>query len=153
MEKEIVLKSNGKEDTKRIARDLVATLLEEPSSESGASILALTGDLGSGKTQLIQYMAEELDVKEPVMSPTFLIFKKYRISKGSFDRFVHMDAYRIKSVSELENLGFGEILRDSACILCIEWAENVSSALPPETVWVRLEHGQGENERIIKFHT
>ena len=113
--------------------------LLEKKTENRASVLALHGDLGAGKTTFMQHFAKDLGVEEVVTSPTFVVMKKYELPTGDFKQLVHIDAYRIEELSEMGPLGFGGLLNDQDLIICIEWAENISDLLPEETVHINIE--------------
>lgn len=105
-----------------------------------ASVLALTGDLGVGKTALTKTIATLLGVQEIVVSPTFVIAKFYIPTKGLFTHFVHIDAYRIDSIEELVPLGFETLLVQPTTLIVIEWPERIKQALPVSTKWFTITH-------------
>lgn len=113
----------------RAAKDLRA---------DGAVVIALHGDLGAGKTTFVQSLAATLGVKEHVTSPTFTIMKGYETTDGVFQTLIHMDAYRIDDDSELVPLRFNEILQTPHTLFCIEWAEKISTVLPPHIIHISL---------------
>ncbi|HMA79220.1 MAG TPA: tRNA (adenosine(37)-N6)-threonylcarbamoyltransferase complex ATPase subunit type 1 TsaE [Candidatus Paceibacterota bacterium] len=115
-------------DTAAAAVDIVRGLTPART----ATVLALHGDLGAGKTTFVQALAHALGVGEPVTSPTFVIRKDYTLS-GAWDLLVHIDAYRLDEPTELERLGFSELLSLPRTLICIEWAERVADILPPTT--------------------
>lgn len=115
-------------DTEKIAREFVQK--EFVKNESGAIIVGLYGDLGSGKTAFTQAVAKCLGVKETVTSPTFIIEKIYNLDNKNFDHLIHIDAYRLKSGDELLHLGWEEIAKNPKNIIVIEWPERVSDILP-----------------------
>ena len=101
-----------------------------------ATILALKGDLGSGKTTFTQYLAKHFNIKEKVNSPTFVIQKRYEIKNntnsskiGKFDRLIHIDAYRLETGKELENLDWEELHSNPKNLILIEWPEIVDEVL------------------------
>ncbi len=109
-------------------------------------ILALIGDLGSGKTTFVQGISQALNITIPVNSPSFLIIKEY---KGRH-KMLHVDVYRLKIPEiELENIGFEEYL-NSDFIIVIEWADKIRELLPQEYMEISFEH-INLNERLIKF--
>jgi tRNA threonylcarbamoyladenosine biosynthesis protein TsaE len=115
-----------------------------------ATILALSGDLGSGKTTFTQGFAKALGVKGRIVSPTFLIMRKYQITnKKTFKNFYHADLYRIEKLNELTALGFKEILNDPENIVLIEWAEKAKRIIPQSAIWVYFDHKE-ENKRNIR---
>lgn len=124
-------------------------LTEANANDDKATILSLTGDLGSGKTTLVQTLAQKLGVKEPVTSPTFTLIKQYEVEHPKFNYLIHMDAYRIESETELAPLQFDFLLQKPKTLFCIEWAENIKSALPKDIFRFKLEINQ-ENKHTIQ---
>lgn len=134
--------------TQKIARDIAKSIAKI--SAPRARIIALTGDLGAGKTTFVQGFAEALGVKESVTSPTFVLMKIYALKRQKhITHLVHIDAYRIETPAELLHLGFHELLRDSDAVIVIEWAERIKKILPKDTIWVTFEHGRKINKRMI----
>jgi tRNA threonylcarbamoyladenosine biosynthesis protein TsaE len=118
----------------------------------GGEILALSGPLGSGKTEFVKGVAKALNIKTVITSPTFIILKSYRFKKGrSSLYFLHFDLYRIKTASELESLGFTELLNNKKAIAVIEWPEKIWRLLPQKTYKLFFVHGKQTNRRIIKI--
>lgn len=111
--------------------------------------VAFYGDLGSGKTTLIKFLAAELGVKEIVTSPTFVIEKRYRTGKGF--ALVHIDCYRLSDEKEAVNLGLADILSDENSLIVIEWAERIEKLLPKNTLKIHLKY-LSENEREIDIN-
>lgn len=112
--------------TEELARGLAAKL--EPKLVR-ATVLGLSGDLGSGKTTFVQFLARSLGVAEKITSPTFVIEKIYKLAGQKFAKLVHIDAYRLESGQELTHLGLAEILADRNNLVVIEWAERVEEVL------------------------
>ena len=138
---------NSKE-TQKIAYGL-AKKIAISKINSFAKILVLTGNLGAGKTTFVQGFAQGLGVKQRIVSPTFLIFRSYKLSSEIYKKLYHVDAYRIKKNRELLDLGFKEILSESRNIVLIEWGDKIKKILPPKTIWIKFEHGKDENERTM----
>ena len=110
-------------------------------------IIALIGDLGTGKTALTKYIAEGLGVTEEVISPTFTIVREYR--SGRLPLF-HFDVYRLGSGEELLDIGAEDMLYgEGACV--IEWADIVSDVLPADSLVVMLDHGESEESRFAEL--
>jgi len=108
-------------------------------------VIALLGDLGTGKTALTGYIAEGLGVKENVSSPTFTIVKEYK--SGRLPLY-HYDVYRLSNGDELLDTGAEDYLSgEGVCI--IEWADIVADVLPEESVIIKIEYGEKEDERIV----
>lgn len=116
---------------------------------SGATVVALSGDLGAGKTAFVKGVAKALGVEEHVTSPTFVIMKIYTLD-GVFKKLVHIDAYRLKGEHHLKVLGWEELLRDPHNLICIEWPEQIPQALPPHAIRIALRY-TGEDEREILY--
>lgn len=107
--------------------------VQEAGDHTGAKVLALSGDLGAGKTTFMQALALAAGVSEMVTSPTFVIMKQYTLPQS--DQFlVHIDAYRIESPDEMRVLGLPELLKDPRAVVCIEWAERIAELLPSDVL-------------------
>lgn len=101
---------------------------------SGATVLALSGDLGAGKTTFMQIFADLLGVHEPVTSPTYTIMRRYETADQQFHSLTHIDAYRIEKIDEMRVLGFAALLGEKDTIIGIEWAENIAELLPEHRI-------------------
>ena len=140
----ISFKTQSTSQTKKIAK-LLAQEISRP------VVLALTGDLGSGKTTFIQGFIKGLGVKKRITSPTFVIMRTYNLKPKTYNLIYHIDCYRISKPKELVKLGFKEILQTPKAIILIEWAEKVRKILPKNTIWLEFKHGKKPNERVIHF--
>lgn len=129
----------------------VAQWTEEQKLDS-ALVIALTGDLGSGKTTFVQNLAASLKVQEKVLSPTFVILKKFNLPQGKFTTFYHIDCYRLEQPEELLNLGFEEIVQDPENLVVIEWADKVKEILPEHYLEIHFEV-EGKQKRKIKINS
>ncbi|MDD5710566.1 MAG: tRNA (adenosine(37)-N6)-threonylcarbamoyltransferase complex ATPase subunit type 1 TsaE [Candidatus Colwellbacteria bacterium] len=138
----------------RETRALAETIAQElvgPKKHERAVTMGLVGDLGSGKTTFTQSLIKSLGVKKGVASPTFVIFKRFKLSRQSrFRNIYHIDAYRIDK-KDLLDLGWNKMLSEDN-IVVVEWADRVRVAMPPHTVWIRFQHGEKENERYITIN-
>lgn len=115
-------------------------------------IVALYGDLGSGKTQFIKGLCTHFCVQENVASPTFVLLNRHtgRDDAGKELLLFHFDLYRISSVAEIYDIGYEEFFsQDGICL--IEWAERLRELLPRRRHDVRISFGRAENERIIEI--
>ena len=106
-------------------------------------IVGLDGPLGAGKTAFVQGMAEGLGIADAVVSPTFAILCVYR---GDVP-LVHMDAYRVRDIDDLESTGFFDYL-DGGGILAIEWSRHIADTLPAGIIRVAIE-SRGDTARFI----
>ena len=135
MEKRIVLKNESE------TAAFGARLAEEIKP---GTVIALTGDLGAGKTTLTKAIARGLGVTETLTSPTFTIVQEYESGRMPV---YHFDVYRVHDEDEMFELGFDDYLHGKGVCL-IEWAELVEDLLPEGTRWLKLEYGSSEDERI-----
>ncbi len=124
-------------ETRALAAALAATL------RPGA-VLALHGDLGSGKTCFVQGLARALGVRQAVTSPTFVLVQIY---DGPLP-LVHVDLYRLHGLDDLASLGLDDLL-ETRGIVVIEWAERARDWLPPQTIHITFEPGTTPGERQI----
>lgn len=120
----------------------------------GGEVLALSGDLGAGKTKLIQGLAKGLGVRDKINSPTFNILKIYQIKqkigqKKPIKFFCHIDAYRLNSGRDLSSLGAEEFFGNLETITAIEWAEKVKEILPKKTKIIKIK-SLSEQQREIR---
>jgi tRNA threonylcarbamoyladenosine biosynthesis protein TsaE len=120
------------------------------SNNESATVLALSGDLGTGKTTFVQHLARHLGITEPVTSPTFVIMKRYPIPQGQrFTTLVHIDAYRVEAPEELTILGLVGEISNPRNLICIEWAEKIPALLPSSAT--KLAFALGNNIRTLSF--
>jgi len=143
-----VFHANTVADVALLAKRIVASL--EVSAASGH--VALSGDLGAGKTTLVQAMARELGVADTVTSPTFVIMKQYEISGSRFAKLVHIDAYRIEDESELDVLHARDLFDDSSNLVVVEWPEKVPTYTSDSTIHIHgtVADDGGRDFEIIK---
>ena len=118
-------------ETQAEAEKVVRELAERPSREH-ATVLALYGDLGSGKTAFTKGIARALGIETEVTSPTFIIEKIYALVHPTFDRFIHIDAYRLERPEELRALGWDDIVADPRNLIVVEWADRVEPLIPKD---------------------
>lgn len=131
--------SRSPEQTRRLGGRLGGVL-------RAGDVICLQGDLGAGKTTFVQGVAQGWGSLDAVSSPTFIIVNEYRRADGG--KLFHMDAYRLDSAPEAEELDLDSMLADGA--LLIEWPERIGGLIPDERLWIQLEHVD-EEEREMKF--
>ncbi|KKT75911.1 MAG: hypothetical protein UW72_C0016G0004 [Parcubacteria group bacterium GW2011_GWF2_44_7] len=139
-----IITHNEKEFTK-IAQTFTKKLRPR---ETGATLVALSGELGAGKTFFARQCGRVLGVRERIISPTFVIMKKYKIRGGQYKFFFHLDAYRLKNTKELLNLSWRELLSNPANLIFLEWPECVARILPRQRIKVKISHAGGHARRI-----
>jgi tRNA threonylcarbamoyladenosine biosynthesis protein TsaE len=110
---------------------------------SGDEIYLLTGNLGTGKTHLVQGIGFGLGVREYACSPSFMIVREYH---GRLTLY-HLDLYRLDQVEEIVDLGIEQYFSSDA-VCAIEWAEKGSGVLPQENLSVEMEDLGKDNRRI-----
>ena len=118
-------------DTVRLASDIV-TILKKASDRAErrrATIVALSGQLGSGKTFLTKCIASELGVSDIVISPTFILRRDYGTTEPMFPTLVHIDAYRLNDMDP-DTIGLGEAVGDPDMLIIIEWPGHIPSHIP-----------------------
>lgn len=115
-----------------------------------ATVVALQGELGAGKTTFTKQVGQLLGISENMHSPTFVIMKVYEIDWKGFKNLIHVDAYRIEKESELLHLGWEKMLSEPENLIFIEWPENVPNLIPPEAKRIHLKHVD-ENTREINY--
>ena len=135
----MVFFSRGPEQTRRIGMRLGGAL-------QAGDVICLQGDLGAGKTTFVQGIAQGWGSLDAVSSPTFILVNVYR--GGDDARLFHMDAYRLDSTPEAEELDLDSMLAQGP--LLIEWPERMDGLVPDERLWISLEHVE-EEEREMKF--
>ncbi len=133
----------------RATRALGALLAQELRKEKGPIVLALRGDLGSGKTTFLKGLARGFRINALVISPTFLIVRRYKIpGRKSLRYFYHVDAYRLARAKEFRDIGWNAMLHAPAHIVAIEWAEHVPKRLLPPSIEIAFSHASPK-KRII----
>ncbi len=138
-------------ETKDFADKIILLAKKESLKNDKATVVALSGDLGSGKTAMVKILGEKLGIKERMPSPTFVIEKIYKLPEGfPWKKFIHIDAYRLDKESEIIRLGWNEIISDNKNIIFIEWPENVKKIIPQNAIWITFSH-KGETERLIEI--
>jgi tRNA threonylcarbamoyladenosine biosynthesis protein TsaE len=131
--------SRSPEQTRRVGSCLGGAL-------QAGDVICLQGELGAGKTTFVQGIAQGWGSLDSVSSPTFILVNMYR--RADQGQLFHMDAYRLESTPEAEELDLDSMLAQGA--LLIEWPERMDGLIPAERLWVNLEHID-EEEREMKF--
>ncbi|HKV50558.1 MAG TPA: tRNA (adenosine(37)-N6)-threonylcarbamoyltransferase complex ATPase subunit type 1 TsaE [Gemmatimonadaceae bacterium] len=108
-------------------------------------VVAISGELGAGKTTLVQAICAGAGVQEPVTSPTFALVHRYQ---GASAIVYHLDLYRLGAPAELTNIGWDEIVNAHALVL-VEWPERAGTRLPADTVPIDLEYDERDADRRL----
>ena len=138
MEKKVVYIKNEQE-TRSFGKKLAAEL-------APGIVIALTGDLGTGKTALTKSIAEGLGITEVITSPTFNIVKEYY--SGRIPMY-HFDVYRIGDIDEMYELGYEEYFYGNG-VYIVEWADLIEDIIPEDAIRIDIEYGENEGERIYR---
>lgn len=131
--------SHDAAETMDFGRQLAASL--QP-----GDVIAMTGDLGAGKTCLVKGIAAGLGVTQAVTSPTFTLIHEYR--DGRLPVY-HVDLYRLDSVQQAQAIGLEEYLAGDG-VTIIEWAEKIAELLPANARWIKMKV-TGDTTRQIEF--
>lgn len=134
-----IVETNSPEETWALAAELANEL-------APGTVIALHGDLGSGKTCLVQGLAAALGIDEPVTSPTYTLIGEYQ---GRLPLH-HIDLYRLSGPEEAVGLGLDEYF-DADGITAIEWAERAEGLLPPDLLHIRIEANAKTGTRTFRI--
>ena len=135
----IELRTGTAEETRAVGEALAALLRPRDA-------VILTGELGAGKTTLVQGVARGLEVADKVTSPTFTLIREYR---GRLD-VAHVDVYRLERIQDVVDLGLEE-LGDGEAVLLVEWGDAVEEVLPADHLTIQLNAGEGDDARRISM--
>lgn len=141
------LVSESPEDTRAIAAKLVERL-RAAMPRSAATIIALRGELGAGKTTFVQGFAHALGIPDVPKSPTFTLMKRYAVP-GTPWAFWHLDCYRLQGREEAAPLDLHAVFSDPNSIVLIEWPERIGDGIPRDHVEVHMAHAGGDARSIV----
>lgn len=132
------------EELRAAADGFLRTLAGKPAKDT-ATVVGLSGDLGSGKTAFTKCIASILGISDVVTSPTFILEKVYIIPRGSvvgerFTKLIHIDAYRLEGGKEMKALDWDALLLDEHNLILLEWPEQVKEALPKDITNLTFEY-------------
>ena len=133
-----IINTQNLRETQEFARDFAKNL-------KAGDVLCLYGNLGSGKTSFVQGLAKGLGITRRIISPTFIIARRYKIGDLNF---YHIDLYRTQTLQDLRSIGIDEILEDDKNIVAIEWAEKLLDLIPKKRIDLKFEYID-ENKRKI----
>lgn len=133
----ITVSTKSADDTRELGAALAA-------GARPGDLILLSGDLGAGKTTLAQGFGRGLGVKDSIVSPTFVLARAY---DGRLP-LLHADAYRMDSLLEVADLDLPELL-DEGAVALVEWGEVIAPVVPADYLDVRIQFGEGEDDRIL----
>lgn len=129
-------------DLEKLAEDVLVLAAEKKYNH--ATVLALQGELGAGKTTFTKSLARILGITESVTSPTFVIQKTFSIaeafSKNIFAQLIHIDSYRLDLSAELAHLGWNDLLNQKENLIVVEWPERIDDILPAQYILLKFSH-------------
>ncbi len=140
--------TKSSQETQQVAQDLAVHILQQ-GPQAQAVVLALSGDLGAGKTTFTQGFAQGLGITEKVLSPTFVVMKKFRVPSSEFRWFYHIDCYRMENEADMKELGLQEIFQNPENIVLVEWPERIKNILPLDVVRIAFTHGSQDEREIV----
>lgn len=116
----------------------------------GGELVLLSGDLGAGKTVFTKGLAKQLKLNpRKVNSPTFIVLKEYELENKNIHKFIHIDAYRISSIDELNSIGFNEYILRNDAIVIIEWAEKIKELKKiKKTIRVKIKYLSEDSREV-----
>ena len=131
---------------------LAARLMQDiKPQKTSATVLLFSGDLGTGKTTFTKSIARALGVKDPVISPTFILEKKYKIKNNQhFSTLIHIDAYRFETEEEAVVLRLEQELKENNTLIVIEWPEKLGR-YKPDNAKTFFFKGIDENTKEITW--
>jgi tRNA threonylcarbamoyladenosine biosynthesis protein TsaE len=139
--------TNNLKQTQEIGKELASEILNYKNNNS-AIVVGLSGNLGAGKTTFLQGFAKGLGIKEKILSPTFVIQKRFSVKKKNFINFYHIDCYRLKSFKDILELDYKEIIKNPKNIIAIEWPEKMRKLLPKNTILIKFKYTNKNNREI-----
>jgi len=156
--------SRSPENTQNLAKELwqkYQHFAGSPRCEAGrrAIIFALEGPLGAGKTEFTKGLARAMGIKKEIVSPTYNLSNEYSpaltINHQPSTILHHLDAWRIESGQELENLDFAGIITDKS-VIAVEWADRVADTIHAYSedaviIWIKIKYAKKQNERLINW--
>jgi tRNA threonylcarbamoyladenosine biosynthesis protein TsaE len=138
MSRRVELFTRASEETRKVGEALAGLLVP-------GDVVSLTGDLGAGKTCLVQGAARGLGVEEPVASPTFVLVREHR--SGQIPVY-HLDVYRLDRLQDVIDLGFEDLL-DPEGVVFVEWGSAIDALLPESVLEVEITMpGEGDDRRL-----
>lgn len=136
--------TNSPEETIKLGDFLGGLLVQTDSTK--ATVVALNGVLGAGKTELVKGLAKFLGVKEKILSPTFVLAKEFKCFKRPFKRVWHLDLYRFNNYADLKALDWQDIIKDKNNLILVEWADKFKELSADYEVTLKV---MGEHKRDI----
>ncbi len=145
--------TNSVAETKRLGYLSIEAIarVKEKISHKESFVIILGGDLGGGKTSFLQGLARGLKIKRRILSPTFIIFRKYKIKRLDFPFrfFYHFDCYRLEEGEKNNALGLSEILDNGENIIALEWGNKIKRLLPSPKIKIHFNFSDINKREIV----
>ncbi len=141
------LTSHSVAETNKLAAGLARKVMKI-GPQKYATVVALEGELGAGKTVFVKAFARAFGIKSRITSPTFVLMKRYTLTAKRHMLLFHIDAYRLRDYRDLLSLGIKEAITDPANIILIEWSERVKPILPKKCTKVHIDHVDNSRRKI-----
>lgn len=138
----MIYKSNNPSDTFKIAKKIASSFLQK------GGVIALSGQLGAGKTTFTQGFAKSLGIKDRIISPTFVLIRQHQIPNQKRTLY-HIDLYRLEDYKNIEELGIKELLNTKEDIVIIEWAEKIKKHLADTTTIINITNISKNKREIL----
>ena len=159
------------DQTKKLG-EILAKEISKTKPKKRAFVIGLEGDLGGGKTVFLQGFAKGLGIRQKILSPTFIIMRKFQITnyklqtngaqtkfgrvagglESKFQTFSHIDCYRISKPKEVLDLGFKEIISNPKNIVAIEWSDRIRKIIPEDSLIIKFELANKNKRKISLKH-
>lgn len=133
--------TNSAQETQKLGEEFARSL-------HGGEIVALHGDLGSGKTTFTQGVAKGLGLHQSIVSPTFILMREYSIDKQALQTLYHIDLYRTENERDAKGLGIEDVFADKSGVVLIEWPEKMGELVPKNAIHIYFTYVD-ENQRSI----
>lgn len=136
-----IYKTFSENETRKLAQMLTSKITN--------GIIALIGELGAGKTTFIQGFAKGLEIKEKIISPTFVLQRSHNIPNTNRVLY-HIDLYRLEGKKQLKQLGLDDLFNDSKNLVLIEWAEKLKQLPKGSTIITINQEGSTKRKFIVR---
>lgn len=148
------IRTKSAQESKDFGKSFANSLRAMPVGRQGGIIIALTGDLGAGKTTFAQGLASGLGIEDQIISPTFVLMRLHDLTPNTqhsnLQVLSHVDLYRLEDniEEEIKKIGLSDLWNNPESITIIEWADKARDIIPANAIWINIEK-IGEEERMI----
>jgi tRNA threonylcarbamoyladenosine biosynthesis protein TsaE len=152
----ILLESKSIKETHDLADLLIKTIFYNKEFfqkyfKGKAIVVSLEGSLGSGKTEFLKGIAKSLKLKNKIISPTFIVMRKYDLNDCFFKSLWHLDCYRVFDKKSLTEIGFQDLINDKNNIIFIEWGNKFKNLLPKNSLRLKFKI-IADDKRLIEIY-